>query len=91
MKNHLMDMCLTRLVDLRERPVSVLMSSGYLDGFIEALFHTQEINIEEFHKLKYLSCSAFAFSGRPFPNRLNGGPLMPSWVANSRNREAANA
>ncbi len=87
MKKQILDNCLGLLVELREKPVSVMGSNGRFDGYIEALLDCQRINIEEWQRLYSLSCRAFAFSGLPFPNAKNAGPVMPIHIARLRNVE----
>lgn len=91
MKKQILDKCLGLLVELREKPVSVMASNGRFDGYIQALLDYQLINIEEWDRLYSLSCRAFAFSGRPFPNAKNAGPVMPFHIARCRNVELQSA
>lgn len=91
MKNHILDNCLGLLVVLREMPVSVIASNGRFGGYIDALLDCQRINFEEWQRLYSLSSSAFVFSGRPFPNAKNAGPVMPFHIDRLRNVELQSA
>lgn len=89
MKRSVMDKCLWLLVELRDSPVCSLQAVGCCDGYFDALFDSSVVTFEEYQRLQRLNACAFSYSGRPFLNARNVGPLMPPFIANQRNRESS--